>query len=137
MLNSGSSELAYATESSLIGKIKYSGHVVDVHGPESYTPLLSHLQDMVERVAFLPASGGIDSRIETREGEDMRQSFNHVMLNRYANGNEYIGKHRDTKENKVGLFHSALEYYVSYECEMSTGDRKLESRSRADVRHDA
>ena len=101
MLNCNSSDLAYATESSLIGKIKYSGHVVDVHGPESYTQLLSHLQSMIERVAFLPANGGIDSHIETREGEDMRQSFNHVMLNRYASGQEYIGKHRDTQENKV------------------------------------
>jgi len=27
--------------------------------------------------------------------------FNHVMLNQYANGGEYIGRHRDTKENGV------------------------------------
>jgi len=59
--------------------VKYSGHVVNLH--HDYPLMLSTIQAKVE--AFLG------------------HRFNHVMLNRYANGQEYIGKHRDTKENKV------------------------------------
>ena len=62
--------------------MKYSGHVVDMH--HDYPSLLSEIQDKVE--GFL--------------GE----AFNHVMLNKYESGQEYIGKHRDTKENKVRYF---------------------------------
>ena len=67
--------------------MKYSGHVVDMH--YDYPSLLSEIQAKVE--GFL--------------GE----SFNHVMLNRYESGQEYIGKHRDTKENKVGYFTLQVE----------------------------
>ena len=64
---------------------------------------------MVERVAFLPASTGTklntmdkdSTRHERLSKADKRMSFNHVMLNRYASGGEYIGRHRDNKENKV------------------------------------
>ena len=69
--------LAYGQDESLL--VKYSGHTVTVH--HSYPALLQRIQSIVE--------------------ERLGEAFNHVMLNRYASGNEYIGKHRDTKENKV------------------------------------
>ncbi|TDL17623.1 hypothetical protein BD410DRAFT_541325 [Rickenella mellea] len=59
--------------------MKYSGHTVDLHF--DYPPLLDE--------------------IEKKVTERLNESFNHVMLNRYDSGSEYIGKHRDTKENKV------------------------------------
>lgn len=61
--------------------VKYSGHTVNLH--HEYPPLLTMIQ----------------KKVEAKLGE----VFNHVMLNRYDNGKEYIGKHRDTKENKVRL----------------------------------
>ena len=69
--------VAYATSKETI--VKYSGHVVDLH--YEYPECLRSIQ----------------SEVEKRLG----QKFNHVMLNRYADGNEYIGRHRDTKVNKV------------------------------------
>lgn len=70
--------LAYASEKDLI--VKYSGHTVQLH--HEYPPLLLEIQKQVE--------------------EFLGETFNHVMLNLYESGQEYIGKHRDTKENKVG-----------------------------------
>ena len=71
---------AYAKDERLV--VKYSGHTIKLH--RNYPPLLRE----------------IDKKVEGLLGE----SFNHVMLNRYENGKEYIGKHRDTKENKVIRF---------------------------------
>lgn len=68
---------AYAQDKSLV--VKYSGHVVQMQ--HDYPAVLSKIQTKVE--------------------EQVGVEFNHVMLNRYDSGNEYIGKHRDTKENKV------------------------------------
>ncbi|EJD42379.1 hypothetical protein AURDEDRAFT_168448 [Auricularia subglabra TFB-10046 SS5] len=68
---------AYATTKSI--SAKYSGHQVEMH--YGYPPLVKE----------------ISSRVSTALGLD----FNHIMLNRYASGAEYIGKHRDTKENGV------------------------------------
>lgn len=69
--------IAYAASKETI--VKYSGHVVDLH--HEYPECLRSIQ----------------SEVEKRLG----QKFNHVMLNRYADGNEYIGRHRDTKANRV------------------------------------
>lgn len=69
--------IAYTTEKSL--SVKYSGHVVNME--YNYSELLTEIQNKVE--AFVG------------------QRFNHVLLNKYQSGSEYIGKHRDTKENKV------------------------------------
>lgn len=78
---------------------------MNVHGPDAYTPLLKRIQAMVERVAFMPTDFATQSGgFENEGGEDERngaETFNHVMLNRYADGGEYIGKHKDNKENKV------------------------------------
>jgi hypothetical protein len=82
----------------LLNRIKYSGHTVNVHGPESYTQLLSPIQEMIERVAFLPV---VEVQDDAQDDAELGHAFNHVMLNRYASGEEYIGKHRDNKENKV------------------------------------
>ncbi|EJD00747.1 uncharacterized protein FOMMEDRAFT_157852 [Fomitiporia mediterranea MF3/22] len=68
---------AYSTNESLV--VKYSNHVVTMH--HTYPPLLTKIQALVEDL--------------------VGETFNHVMLNRYKNGEEYIGKHRDTKENKA------------------------------------
>ncbi|KAG8776519.1 hypothetical protein FRC12_000863 [Ceratobasidium sp. 428] len=68
---------AYATSPSLT--VKYSGHPVQLH--IKYPPTLRKIQDMVE--------------------SELGVTFNHVMLNRYEDGSVYIGKHSDTKENKV------------------------------------
>ncbi|QRV72286.1 2OG-Fe(II) oxygenase family protein [Ceratobasidium sp. AG-Ba] len=68
---------AYATSPSLT--VKYSGHPVELH--TTYPPTLRRIQDMVE--------------------SELGVTFNHVMLNRYEDGNVYIGKHSDNKENKV------------------------------------
>lgn len=57
------------------------------------------------------------------------------MLNRYANGKEYIGKHRDTKENKA-----CLKCQIrNYEKLTRTNEdySKLELRSRKDVLNDS
>lgn len=69
--------LAYATDKDIV--VKYSGHIVQMH--HDYSISLSVIQKRVEDL--------------------LGETFNHVMLNRYKNGKEYIGKHRDTKENKV------------------------------------
>ncbi|KAG9121461.1 hypothetical protein FRC07_002581 [Ceratobasidium sp. 392] len=68
---------AYATSPALT--VKYSGHPVQLH--TTYPPTLRKIQDMVE--------------------SQLGVTFNHVMLNRYEDGSVYIGKHSDTKENKV------------------------------------
>jgi len=68
---------AYASDKNLT--VKYSGHTVQLH--HDYPPLLQEIQKRVE--------------------EFLEEKFNHVMLNLYESGQEYIGKHRDTKENKV------------------------------------
>ena len=59
--------------------VKYSGHTVDMK--YDYPDVLRAIQSQVE------------ARLSV--------TFNHVMLNRYENGSEYIGKHRDNKKNKV------------------------------------
>ncbi|KAF8759955.1 RuvB-like helicase [Rhizoctonia solani] len=68
---------AYATDPRLT--VKYSGHPVILH--TEYPPTLRKIQDQVE--------------------EQLGVTFNHVMLNKYEDGSVYIGKHSDTKENKV------------------------------------
>ncbi|CAE6385282.1 unnamed protein product [Rhizoctonia solani] len=68
---------AYATDPQLT--VKYSGHPVILH--TDYPPALRKIQDQVE--------------------EQLGVTFNHVMLNKYEDGSVYIGKHSDTKENKV------------------------------------
>lgn len=69
--------LAYTSDDNLA--VKYSGHIVRLH--HNYPPLLQEIQKQIE--------------------EFLDEKFNHVMLNLYESGQEYIGKHRDTKENKV------------------------------------
>ena len=68
--------LAYSSEDM---EIRYSGHTVDIH--TTYPPVIRMIQDKVEEV--------------------LGEKFNHVMLNRYQSGEEYIGRHRDTKQNRV------------------------------------
>ncbi|CAE6438460.1 unnamed protein product [Rhizoctonia solani] len=68
---------AYATDPDLT--VKYSGHPVILH--TDYPQALRMIQDQVE--------------------EQLGVCFNHVMLNKYEDGSVYIGKHSDTKENKV------------------------------------
>ncbi|KDE03165.1 hypothetical protein MVLG_06322 [Microbotryum lychnidis-dioicae p1A1 Lamole] len=68
---------AYATDPALT--VKYSGTTVDMR--YDYPPVLSEIQKMVE--------------------EELGVSFNHCMLNLYADGKVYIGNHRDNKENRV------------------------------------
>ncbi|CAE6361500.1 unnamed protein product [Rhizoctonia solani] len=68
---------AYATDADLT--VKYSGHPVTLH--TEYPPVLRAIQDQVET--------------------QLGVTFNHVMLNKYEDGSVYIGKHSDTKENKV------------------------------------
>lgn len=62
-------------------KIKYSGHVVNLH--TDYPSTLLEMQKKVE--------------------DFLGVKFNHIMLNRYLSGEEYIGRHRDTKENNVRI----------------------------------
>ncbi|PAV20608.1 2OG-Fe(II) oxygenase family [Pyrrhoderma noxium] len=68
---------AYATDEQI--PVKYSGHLVNLH--LEYPMVLLQIQKKVE--------------------DFLGVSFNHVMLNKYQSGNEYIGKHRDTKENNL------------------------------------
>ncbi|GAA5872730.1 hypothetical protein JCM3774_005043 [Rhodotorula dairenensis] len=68
---------AFATERDL--QVKYSGAAVEMS--YDYPPLLREIQDLVE--------------------EKLQVKFNHVMLNRYENGQIYIGNHRDNRENRV------------------------------------
>ncbi|KAL5637238.1 hypothetical protein ACGC1H_001028 [Rhizoctonia solani] len=68
---------AYATDPDMT--VKYSGHPVILH--TDYPRALRAIQDQVE--------------------EQLDVTFNHVMLNKYEDGSVYIGKHSDTKENKV------------------------------------
>jgi alkylated DNA repair dioxygenase AlkB len=68
---------AYATDASLV--VKYSGATVDLH--TDYPETLSSIQTLVE--------------------EKLGVQFNHVMLNRYDDGEVYIGLHADNLENRV------------------------------------
>ncbi|GAA5849050.1 hypothetical protein JCM5353_004144 [Sporobolomyces roseus] len=68
---------AFATDPSLT--VKYSGALVDMK--YDYPPLLRKIQDLVEA--------------------KLGMSFNHCMLNRYEDGQVYIGNHRDNRENRV------------------------------------
>jgi len=68
---------AYCSEADM--KIRYSGHTVDLH--TEYPPIIKTIQNQIE--------------------ESLGEKFNHVMLNRYQTGEEYIGRHRDTKQNRV------------------------------------
>ncbi|KAJ1308296.1 hypothetical protein OPQ81_004010 [Rhizoctonia solani] len=68
---------AYTTDPNMT--VRYSGHPVILH--TNYPPALQVIQAQVE--------------------EQLGVTFNHVMLNKYEDGNVYIGKHSDTKENKV------------------------------------
>ncbi|KLO13836.1 hypothetical protein SCHPADRAFT_811863, partial [Schizopora paradoxa] len=75
---------AYTSDKKLV--VKYSGHTVQLH--HDYPPLLLEIQKQVE--------------------DFLGENFNHVMLNLYESGQEYIGKHRDTKENKVSIVITSL-----------------------------
>ena len=77
--------VAYATDEQI--SVKYSGHLVNLH--LEYPMVLLQIQKKVE--------------------DFLGVSFNHVMLNKYQSGNEYIGKHRDTKENNVGRCNILVE----------------------------
>ncbi|KAH7099337.1 hypothetical protein BKA62DRAFT_710183 [Auriculariales sp. MPI-PUGE-AT-0066] len=70
---------AYASSDTVTAK--YSGHQVDMHYADDVPQILQTIWDHVMKQINL--------------------EFNHVMLNNYANGTEYIGRHRDTKENGV------------------------------------
>lgn len=85
---------AYSTDPNL--EVKYSGQTIDMHCP--YPDLLVEIQRLVE--------DKLGMRTETKESSPQPsgyhcEGFNHVMLNRYEDGSVYIGKHSDTKENKV------------------------------------
>lgn len=71
---------AYTTSPSLT--VTYSNHPVTLH--TEYPPTLRAIQDKVEA--------------------ELGVTFNHVLLNKYENGNVYIGKHSDTKQNKVSPY---------------------------------
>ena len=102
--------VAYAKDKEIV--VKYSGHVVDLH--HDYPPLLREIEAQVEAVIGEP--------------------FNHVMLNRYESGKEYIGKHRDTKENKVRYWAPSL--ISKSAADRVESDHSLtESRRRADVHY--
>ncbi|GAA5932000.1 alpha-ketoglutarate-dependent dioxygenase AlkB family protein [Sporobolomyces koalae] len=68
---------AFATDPNLT--VKYSGALVDLK--YDYPPLLRKIQDLVE--------------------DKLGVKFNHCMMNRYENGQVYIGNHRDNRENRV------------------------------------
>lgn len=68
---------AYATDPSLV--VKYSGTTVELH--TDYPTVLSSIQALVEL--------------------KLGVQFNHVMLNRYDDGDVYIGLHADNLENRV------------------------------------
>jgi alkylated DNA repair dioxygenase AlkB len=68
---------AYATDPNLIHK--YSGTIVDMH--TDYPAVITAIQSLVESALSV--------------------QFNHVMLNRYASGDVYIGLHSDNLENRI------------------------------------
>jgi alkylated DNA repair dioxygenase AlkB len=68
---------AYADDSELI--VKYSGAFVQLH--TDYPRVLSSIQKLVE--------------------QKLGVEFNHVMLNKYDDGDVYIGLHADNLENRV------------------------------------
>jgi len=69
----------YSYSNDMEMKIRYSGHTVQIHN--SYPDVLRIIQERIEKF--------------------LGETFNHIMLNRYQSGEEYIGRHRDTKQNKV------------------------------------
>ena len=69
--------IANSTDKGL--SVKYSGHTVNMQ--HEFPELLVEIQARVEKF--------------------IGQQFNHILLNKYQSGDEYIGKHRDTKDNKV------------------------------------
>ncbi|KAF7315984.1 Fe2OG dioxygenase domain-containing protein [Mycena indigotica] len=70
---------AYSSSDSL--EFKYSGHQVDMKRATDIPPILSTIWQHVSARLGL--------------------QFNCILINRYANGDENIGKHRDGKENGV------------------------------------
>lgn len=92
--------------------VKYSGHTVELH--QDYPELLLEIEKKVEDL--------------------LCESFNHVMLNRYESGKEYIGKHRDTKENKV-IQPSPSPLFLAPDRVFFSGHRIPESRRRAYLHH--
>lgn len=90
-----------------------------MHSP--YSPVLQEIQSkVVEKLGMGPKDGDEDS---------WKAGFNHVMLNRYEDGSVYIGKHNDTKHNKVisGLCFRNNMYRESDL--VWIGDREFEPRS--------
>jgi len=83
---------AYSTTPDLT--VKYSGQIVQMHYP--YPGLVRDIQRLLERtLGFVPEGGDEDKE------SDRLVAFNHVLLNKYENGDVYIGQHSDSRENKV------------------------------------
>jgi len=88
---------AYATTPDL--SLKYSGQTVQMHYP--YPAIVKEIQDIVENALGLGQHINPSFPREDEPIDGEATGFNHVMLNRYDDGSVYIGKHSDTKENKV------------------------------------
>lgn len=100
---------AYATDPDLT--LKYSGQTVTMNYP--YPTFLKDIQMAVE------AALGI--------------SFNHVMLNRYEDGQVYIGKHSDHIDNKVSTDSFAINLLLTWTV---AGDCQPKSRGGAHLHYD-
>ena len=88
---------AYATTPDL--SLKYSGQTVQMHYP--YPAIVKEIQDIVENALGLGEHFNPSLPREDDPIDGAATGFNHVMLNRYDDGSVYIGKHGDSKENKV------------------------------------
>lgn len=95
----------YATAAN--ATIRYSGQTVNMNHP--YPPAIAKVQHMLERALGMDISVTLDAEDQSDDSgnSDLYHGFNHVMLNRYEDGNIYIGRHRDSKDNKAYL-HSRL-----------------------------
>ncbi len=93
---------AYATTPDLT--VRYSGQMVQMHYP--YPSVVRNIQMLLEKALGFVLEGGDED-----EENGRLVGFNHVMLNKYDNGDVYIGQHSDAKENKVGyLIHGSNDW---------------------------
>ena len=80
----------------------------------TYPSVIRDIQKLLEKtLGFVP-----DASKEDKD-KDTLMAFNHVMLNKYDNGDVYIGQHSDTRENKVEFLiwgSMKLAYFATGDC---------------------
>jgi alkylated DNA repair dioxygenase AlkB len=102
-------------------KLSYSFSNVTVNA-KPWTPTLSIIKERIENFML--------ENYSDIYGGDNCNDINYVLVNRYANGNEYIGPHRD-KEKELGKtpiiislsLGAEREFHLRYDNPLNTSDK--------------